>query len=379
MVTAWNDGRVIARELPLTGPLRFTQQLRGQGTLDAQVQTHPSFSTPVTADYWARVLWPCKDGAPVGCYVFTRHGWTAARSGMSVRGLAAEAVLMRRLIRHTLQFSAVDQNDIVRDLLRYGTGQATLFTQGGAVTPHYATESRIPWWTTTTGLSGVTRDRLVTTGNLQDGYPADSRKVVGEEIRKLTELGSDVGVSATPGPELRAVPYRDPATADPRLLIDVAYPRVGATDPSRVLITHPSRSVTDIAYEGNGDELTTFTEVGGQQVEGTARPFGSAVDTARMGSGTPYLARAWSETNVSDQTNLTAKAAARLGGLANGWRVVLDGTVPPVFGLHYAVGDYVTLSVLRDGQRINAVQRITGWDVTVDGYKETVALSLEDS
>jgi hypothetical protein len=68
-----------------------------------------------------------------------------------------------------------------------------------------------------------------------------------------------------------------------------------------------------------------------------------------------------------------------LGGLANGWRVVLDGTVPPVFGLHYAVGDYVTMSVLRDGQRVNAVQRITGWDVTVDGYKETVALSLEDS
>lgn len=379
MVTAWNDGRVIARELPLTGPLRFTQQLRGQGTLDAQIQTHPAFSTPITDDYWARVLWPCKDGAPVGCYAFTRHGWKAGTPGIVIRGVAAESVLMRRLIRHDLQFSAVDQNNILRDLIRYGTGQATQYTLGGAVNPHYPGPAAIPWWTTTTGVSGVTRDRLITTGNLQDGYPGDQRKVIGDEIRKLTELGSDVDVSTTPGPELRCLPYRDSATNDPRLLLDVGYPRVGGTDPTRVLISHPSGSVTDIAYEGSGDELTTFVEFGGQQVEGTGRPFGSAVDAARMGAGTPYLARAWSETNVSTVATLNAKASARLGGVAAGWRVTLDGTRPPLFGLHYAVGDFVTLQVMRDGARESSVQRITGWDVTVNGHQETVSLSLEAS
>lgn len=378
-MTAWNDGRIIAHELDLIGPLRFTQALRGFGTLDAQIMPHPAFSTPMRDDYWSRVLWPCKDGAPVGCFVFTRHGWKAGSPGYSIHGDSAEAVLMRRFIRHDLQFNGVDQNNLLRDLLRYGTGQATLFTVGGSVNPGYPAESRIPWWTTTDSLSGVPRSRLITTGNLQDGYPGDQRKVVGEEMRRITELGSEIGVAATPGPEMRAFPYRDPLTNDPRLMIDVGYPRVGATDPGRILITHPSASVTDIGYEASGVDLSTFVEIGGAQVEGSARPFGSAVDTARMAAGTPFLERVWSETNVSDLTNLTAKASARLGGLASGWRVVLDGARPPVFGLHYAVGDWATMSVLRDGVRESAVQRITGWDVTVDGYKETVSLSLEDS
>lgn len=378
MMTAWAGGRVVARELPLASPMTFTGSLRGRGTFDAVIEPHPAFSTPMQVDYWARVLWPCKDGQPYGCYAFTKHGRSSRAPGqVTIHGDSADGMLQRRLIRHDMQFSQVDQNDIVRDLIRYGTGQSTLFTLGGSVTPHYPQYSTVAWWTVTPGLSGVKRDRLITPGNQTDGYVAESRKVVGDEITNLLELGGEPGSASLPGPELRLMPYLDSATGDPRLQLDLGYPRVGNQDPTRILFDYPGGNVASFDMAGDGTGLATYTEVGGQQTDGTARPFGTAVDGNLLAAGVPYLARFWSDTGTAGQGTLDSKAAARLGGGAVGWSAELDGTRSPRFGLNYTVGDYGTFRITEGGVRwADQALRITDWKMVAAGLQETVSVGL---
>lgn len=389
MATWFRTGEVRERELPIEGAWSFSDELRSGGVIDLAIGTEirkidgttgrRPFSERIEDDYWRIVLWPMFYGQPVGCYCFTRHSWgSTAPSVIRMHGDRADRFLKRRTIRDDLVFNQVDQNEIVRDLLRYAYGRTTMSTTPAGITPLWEWGASAPWVTWSTNVSGVKRDRVITPGNDQDGYPAVARKIIGDMIDNLTELGDEVGSTETQGPEVRLQYDMDQTTLTPFMKYDIGYPRVGSSPNvgKRTVFEYPGGNITKIEQSGDGTGMVVLADVLGRD-KNNNRPIGRAAAVRPLQLGMPLLTQAWSETNVSDVPTLTSKAAGRVAGLSVpnvGWSIELDGRRRPEFG-SYDVGDYVTLRVRQGRTRLPDMRvRILGYKVNVsnDGTSETV-------
>jgi hypothetical protein len=379
MVTRWGTGQVLARTP--AGGVKFTDTLRAGGVLDCSVSVDaPFLSGQPEDDLWRRVLWPCLNGNPMGAYVLTSFKWNSTSGMIELHGDRVDQVLWRRTIRQTLSFTQIDQNDILRDLIRAGMSVATLFTPA-PVTQDWPIPSGIPWWTLSTNKSGVLRDRLETPGNTDDGYPAQARKVIGQMVKNLTELGDEPGTTTLPGPEYRLL-YRRQDDGTPYVYWDIGYPTVGVErgNQGRKVFEHPGGNVSSVTMAGDGTGMGNRVEVLGAEAAGV-RLIGDA-NTLQNDpvNGLPYLEIVVSD-QATDQATLNQKAAGRLAGANRpllGVDVELVGNRAPVAGT-YLLGDSVVLKT-RMGRRglTSRDMRITGLATTVDatGDSEKVVPTL---
>lgn len=378
-VTRWGTGQVIGK-IPGAG-MKFTDSLRQGGSITCDVPVDARFlSADPEDDYWRLVFWPCLNGQPMGSYVFLGHGWDGGPT-YQVTGQRCDVVLRRRTIRSTLAFTQIDQNDIFRDLLRAAVSQPTLFSSP-SVTQSWEVPSRIPWWRYGTAKSGVLRDRLETPGNTDSGYPGLARKIIGQMIQNLTELGDEPGTSTLPGPEYRLLYSLDAATNEPRVMWDIDYPTVGVkvSNPGRKSFEWPGGNISSIKAAGDGSAMGNRVAVLGGEVAGTR-----AVGDADKLVSDPVNALPYLEIVLSDQATelgtLEAKAAGGVAGAMKpnlGVNITVRGDRAPYLGT-YLIGDAVKLKV-RKGNRPTTVRdvRITGLDVQVDrtGNTETVTPTL---
>lgn len=362
--------------MPFT-EVKFDQALDGSGSFSAlTAPSHPGWSDNMADDLMRRVIWPLRAGKPVGAFVFSAMP-TADLSAevRPIRAVPLSALLMRRVIRHTLAFSQVDQNEILRDLMRYALGRGTVNAQVNAALPLEI--AGIPWVKLDTTTSGVLRDRMETPGSTDDGYTATGRKVVGSCMANLRELQD--------GPEFRWLYGLDPSGL-PYMLLDTGGPgeghRVGRTmglTPPPIVFEFPSQSVAECSYGADGEAMTTTAHVTGQDREGV-RPVGMATRTDLLDQGYPLLESVSSESSVQDQGLLDEKATARTSAAAVSLSLKLNGNHPPTFTT-YGLGDIAVLRARRaDGRRLpDQPIRFTGWSVEVpdSGVDETVSPTVE--
>jgi hypothetical protein len=364
------------------GGFKFSDTLRSGGVLDGSISldTRIFLSTKPEDDFWRRVFWPCLNGNPMGAYVFTGYKWNSSSGMLDIHADRVDAVLWRRTIRNTLSFTQIDQNDIFRDLLRAAMSKPTLFTPT-QVTQSWAVSSAIPWWQLNTAKSGVLRDRLETPGNTDDGYPGIARKVIGQMIKNLTELGDEPGTSTLPGPEYRLL-YRRQDDGTPYVLWDIGYPTVGVQqgNEGRKVFEHPGGNVAAVTMAADGTGMANRVAVLGSEQAGTRVTGDADVLNSDPVNGLPYLESVFTD-QASDLGTLDAKAAGRLAASRYptvGVDISLVGRRAPVYGT-YGVGDAVLLKTRMGKQgTVARDMRITGMVTTVDqtGEAETVVPTL---
>lgn len=374
LVTDLRTKREIGR-LPFTN-VRFDQALDGSGSFTADTDSsHTAWSDNLADDLMRRVIWPVRAGQPVGAFLLAAlPPADMATAVKPVRAVSLAAVLKRRLIQHTLAFNQIDQNEIIRDLIRYALGRGSLVAQVNAALP--LSWAAVPWIWLDTNKSGVLRDRLETPGNTDDGYTANGRKVVGDCLDKLRDLEG--------GAEFRWLYGLDTAGM-PAMRLDTGGPpndhKVGRAPGAagQLVFEYPSRTVAKCDLGADGEAMVTRAHVVGQDREGV-RPIGVATDQSLLDQGYPLLESVWSESSVQEQQTLDAKAAARRSGRSEAVSLVLNGDLPPVFTT-YALGDHCALRVRRhDGVRLpDRVIRFTGWSVEVpdSGVGEKVTPAVE--
>lgn len=333
-----------------------------------------AFSRWPSNDGLRRVVWPCRDGVPVGAYLLTgMSAADAAATQIQWKGVRLDWILGQRVIRDTLKFLTVDQNDIFRDLIRYALGRSTLFASPNAQQVDMLPQAAVPWIALDDRRSGIQRTRQETEGNRDDGYPAAARKVVGAMLKNLTELQQGI--------EYRWL-YRMVDDL-PQMLLDTAGPtlKVGtpADYPSKLTFDYPGGNISTATWGFDATSMVTRAHIIGQQQD-TAQPIGTATHNELWAQGYPLIDKVLSESSVQDQGVLDGKAAAQLSATSDAWAITLDGQRRPKFTA-YGVGDYVTLRVKQGGQRRDRDMRITGWSVTPDdsGRTEKVTPSVEVS
>ena len=387
MVTDARTSTVLARDIPMSG-VSFSDSLKGGGTFTGSYPANWKFAGSIhegTRSYLLiyRLVWPMRDGQPMGCYMITGYPSTDFESPLQqVQGSRVDFILDHRLIRQTLNFIDVDQCDIFRDLVNYGLGRNTVHST--PIVPPDHTANQIPWIRLDSKLSGVIRTRQETTGNTDDGYPAAARKVVGTCLKQLTEL-SDTA-ARTSGPEYRleyAMDNADPTSTTyglPYVKIVQGYPAVGYSrdDLAKPVFEYPGGNIISLKYGVDGTTLVNRADVTGQEKEGV-KPIGTATLQYVIDDGFPLWEGTWSESSVQDVAVLNQKADGQLDTGTESWSITLDGNRKPGFG-SYGLGDYAWLRVKRQGVRIPDVTvRITGWSVSVDdsGVAETVTPTVE--
>ena len=380
LVTDVRTSTVVARDVPMTS-MTFTDSLTDGGTFTGSYPAEfPAFSKTLMIgnDLLRRVFWPMRDGQPMGAYIFTGIPPTDIDAvEQQVHGSRIDSVLGKRLIRQTLNFTNVDQCDIYRDLVRYGLGRTTEHS-----TPSVSSDSdamTVPWIRLDSTMSGVLRTRQETTGNTDDGYPADARKIVGTCLKQLTELSDQA--AGTTGPEARLNYAMDPVTELPYVTVTLGYPQVGhpAGDPAKPVFEFPGGNILSVKNGADGTAIVTRADVTGQEKEGS-KPIGTATYQELHDQGFPLWEGTWSESSVQDVTLLGQKAQGRLHGAQGAWSITLDGNRRPLLG-SYDLGDYAWLRLKRGGRRLaDTLVRITGWSVAVDdsGVSEIVTPTVEE-
>jgi hypothetical protein len=376
MVTDTTTQTLVARHVPMTGVSFSDSLMGGGGTFQGSFEINrPEFSEWVSGDQMRRVIWPCRDGVPQGAYLMTACPTAdAATTSQPVRGERLDWLFTRRAITKTLTFSAVDQNDILRDLLRFGMGRLT-----EKASPNQSCEAdvlaraQIPWVALDATLSGVPRTRQETTGNTDDGYPGTARKIVSQMVENITKLEQ--------GPEYRWL-YRI-RDGWPEMVLDTAGPslRVGRPEAeAAVAFEYPAGrrgSVDSATYGSDGTAMTTRGHVIGQKQD-TDLPVGMSTYDELLAQGYPLLDRVVSESSVQSPDVLSAKAAGLLWAADDAWSVSLDGGGNPSWGT-YQLGDWVVLRVRQGRTPRRRSMRITGWSVEVDdsGRSEKVKPTLQ--
>lgn len=376
VVTDLITSQVVGR-VPFTG-VSFTQTLDGKGSFTGStLLSHPAWSDRLSDDLWRRVIWPVRAGKPVGAFVFNKMPGAGLRDDSRPIGAVHLAqVFMRRVVQDTLVFSGVDQNNILRDLVRYALGRSTLYASAGA-TLQPVGSTAVPWIRLDSVESGVLRDRLETPGNTDDGYTAQSRKIIGTCMDQLRDLQD--------GCEFRWLYGLDSTSGLPFMLLDTGGPgndhKVGraAGQAPQVMFEFPSNTVADAAYGADGDAIVGRAHVVGQDREGT-RPVGTYTDTWLLNQGYPLLESVWTESSVQQQATLDAKAAAHRYGASESLTLTLNGNLPPTFTT-YELGDHVLFRATRpDGKKLSdETLRVTGWTVKIPdtGVGETVTPTVD--
>lgn len=377
MVTDLRTRTIVDQACPFT-EVSFDEGLRGTGGFRGKFPTgRPSWSDRLSDDGMRRVVWPMRFGRPVGAFVFTAGSpvdpWRSPVQPIECQHLAS--IFARRVISHTLTFNQVDQNNILRDLVRYSLGQSTQYT-----TPTLGTgfvPAAIPWITLDTNLSGILRDRKETEGNTDDGYPASARKNVATCMSQVADLVDGVEWRWVYGLDTDGYPYMKLDTGGPGNYHRVGRPP-GALPP--LVFEHPSRTVLSAVYGFDSTKIVSHAHVLGQQREDN-QPIGEGTLGWLYDAGYPLLESVFSESSVQSQDVLTGKAQGKVAASDDAWALTLDGQSEPAFTT-YGLGDVVTLRVRRqDGKQLpdRADQRITGWSVRVDdsGASEVVTPTLE--
>lgn len=375
LVTDLRTTQVIGR-CPLTS-VTFAEQLGGVGSFTGRTPAAwPGWSLLPGDDLKKRIIWPMRAGRPVGAYLLSKVPAfdPAIEQDRGVQADHLAAIFMRRVIRDTISFTQVDQNNIIRDLFRYGLGTPTQFAS--PIVNGTTLGKAIPWIRLDSTTSGVLRDRKEVAGNTDDGYPAAARKIIGTCVKQLTELDDGAELRWLYGLDSAGLPYMQLDTGGASNSHRVGRPK---GDTPQIVFEHPSRTVASARFGADGDTIVTRAHVTGQEKEGS-RPVGESTGSTLIDQGVPLLESVWSESSVQEQATLDAKAAARRTGAARSWTLSLNGDLPPTFTT-YGLGDVVTLRVRRlDGvQMPDQDLRVTGWSVDVDDslIRETVQPTVE--
>jgi len=375
---------LLDRNVPFTGVSFSDGLMDAGGTFQGSFPVNwPSFSEWVSSDQLRRVIVPCRDGVPQGLYLLTETPAVSAASQVQpVRGQRLDWLFRYRAITKTLTFSNVDQNDIMRDLFRWGMGLMTNFASPNQwLDDDVRAAAQIPWVVLDSETSGVLRVRQETTGNADDGYPATSRKIVSQMVKNLTDLRD---ASGTRGPEYRWL-YRTGTDGLPEMVLDTAGPRfvVGKPedDPNGpISFEFPggrNGSVREATYGSDGTVIVTRGHVIGQKQDTTV-PVGMASYPDLLNQGIPLMDKVQSESSVQDNGVLNAKASGLLWASDDAWSLTLDGNGNPSYG-SYAIGDWVVLRVRQGRTPKRRSMRITGWTITPDdsGVTEKVTPTVQ--
>jgi hypothetical protein len=193
------------------------------------------------------MIWPCIDGTPIGAWTVT--SLPPRRLGDDVVQVVAQPSFRRlmegRTVRSTLIFNNRDQFDIARDLIRYATGQATLFTSNPQPVPKSSVYGA--WWLRAgAGLSGQLRDRLDNT----DGWQGSSRKPIMQCFESLMNLVNGFEFVTVAGLDDQRMPY---------LEVRFGSPRFGSTDTVGT-IEWTAGLVTAGAHGVDGSERASLVE-----------------------------------------------------------------------------------------------------------------------
>lgn len=371
-LTSVNTEVSVADHVPLTG-VTFTDSLDGGGSFAGNLPVGFKGWRPLFGnDVMKFVIWPCRDSFPVAAYLVTSMSWSPGDSHVSIRGTRLDAILSRRVIAHDLNFEQVDQFDIWRDLLRYGTGRVTEFSNPTVTAGAGPLDSRlVPWFRLGPEKSGVKRDRR---GDNDDGYPASSRKVVGAVMKQLAEVrgGFDVRWDAARDPDT-GLPYVRPTLGSP-------VGRVAGQE-GNLVFEFPGGNIVSATYAADGADLTNSAHAPGQEAAGS-RPVGQGFAPTLLTDGFPLLESVVSSSSTSSMTELNAASDAALRGADGSWSIELDGERRPHFG-SYRLGDVVVFRMrpkeMPDwGDRD---VRLVGWSVSPDdtGRGERVTPTLAAS
>jgi hypothetical protein len=375
---------MLARHIPFTGVSFSDSLMDGGGTFQGSYPIdRPEFSAWPSGDFLRRVIVPHRDGVPQGFYLFTEMPPAPADTVVQpIRATRLDWLFSHRAITKDLIFTTKDQNHIVRDLLRFGMGQWTMYSTPTALNNSaILAKAQIPWITLDTTLSGVTRTRADVTGNTDDGYPGNSRKIVAQMVKNLCDLRDESG---TRGPEYRWL-YRSAADGLPEMVLDMSGPsgRVGKPeDDPRGLISFEfpggrKGAVESASYGSDGTSIVTRAHVIGQKQDNTAM-VGLANYDDLLALGFPLIDVVSSESSVQSQSVLNGKAAGKLWAADDAWALTLNGSGNPAWG-SYAIGDWIVLRVIQGLTPKNRSMRITGWTIkpSDDGSSETVTPTVQ--
>lgn len=364
MITDTTTRTLVARHVPMT-KVSFSDSLDGGGSFQAQTDVdRPEFSEWVSGDQLRRVIWPCRNGVPQGAFLLTDlPAVDAATTVQPLRAQRLDWLFGYRAITQTLTFPGVDQNHILRDLLRFGMGRLTEFaTPNALIESDVRAAAQIPWMTLDGRTSGVSRVRQETTGNSDDGYPGSARKIVSQMVGNITKLEQ--------GPEYRWL-YKMAPDGLPEMVLDTAGPGllVGKPedDPARVSFEYPSGrngNVQSATYGSDGTKIVTRGHILGQK-QGDETPIGTAVYADLHAAGFPLMDRVATESSVQSQDVLNGKAAGLLHAADDAWSLSLDGAGNPGWGT-YSLGDWCVLRVRQGRTPRRRSMRITAWSIAVE-------------
>lgn len=320
------------------------------------------------------MIWPCLNGTPVGAWTVTST--PPRKLGDDKVQIVAQPALWRlldgRTVRSTLIFTQVDQLNMARDLIRYATGQTTLYTS--APQPAQKSSTYGAWWLRLgDGLSGQLRDRLDNT----DGWQASARKPIGQCLRSLMDLIDGFEIITTAGLDTNRMPY---------LEVRFGYPSFDDPEPVGT-IEWPSGAVTAGAHGLDGSNRASLVEAisdgeAPNQLIASARS--SVAEARRMPREVAFSAG-----SISVFTTLQARAAQALaqdGPSVQGFALTLGTDVPNLRPYVFEWGSRFRLVVDDPGFIPDAsgapgefTVRVRGADITVGGYgkADTVELSVE--
>jgi hypothetical protein len=362
MVTRSLTGELVDPSIPVRG-FKFTDSLTaGGGSFDGDMDLgRLSLSARPFDDLGRLLFWPCRDRQPMGCYLWLGTNYDTDSSFQSVKAVRApDYFLARRVIRKTLTFLGVYQQDIARDLIRYATGWTTLFTSSPIYPdndPLVRAAALLPWLRLGDGVSGDLRTRQETPGNTDDGYPAASRKIVQQMLVNLAGLQGGFEWAYRYGRDGNGLPFAQWTPGVPT--VGVPADTVG-----KIVLEHPSRVVTKATYGADATDQLTRVETLGQEQNGS-RPIGGALN---IPAGAPLLEGIYSESSVGDTGVLDGYSAGHLADRSpqDGWALTLDGTYKPNMG-DYSLGDHIVFRPKATPfQRMkDTTLRITGWSVSV--------------
>ncbi len=365
-------GRVLADHVPFS-KVRFTDTLSNGGTFtgtyrygDPKMPIYPWDSIGKT------MIWPCRDGVPQGAYVVTsipNHDQSAP--DVPVQGDRFDAILNRREVQHDLNFAAEDVFAIVRDLLRYAGGIATVNTTTTVVdTAAVAPSKALPWLRWSPTLSGVTATRQVsTTTTSNDGWSGTAGKFVGG---LLADLIAETGL------EYRCDYGWDDGVYWARVTLGIPV-GVTRTSDRKVILEFPSKAVPKCTAGADGRDFATRLRVVGKERDGK-RPTGVAVNRRLLDLGYPLWDRNITSGAATETPRLAQAASIGLSraSIATGYQITINPDAEPEWG-SYRIGDHVVLRVRRGGvQMPDQVQRIGGWTITPSdtGDGETIVPQL---
>lgn len=381
MTTQWSftvtDGRpgglLVTTEAPYTN-VKFVDGLdQGNLTCNLALDAVPPNDRLDLMDIDRTVIWPCRNGTPVGAWIVTslQPSDLGAGNVSIVAQPALWRVLSGRTVRSTLVFKQVDQLDIARDLIRYACGLSPLYTAPPNPAPK-GPGYYVPWIRLGPGLSGVKRDRLDNT----DGWQAATRRTVENCLTSLLNVEGSFDIATVAGLDDVRGPY---------LEVRFGYPDLGRVDPVGVL-EWPSGTVTSGTFGADGSDRFSFVEfIGGPDAPNQI--IRGATDTAGM---VRRMAReaAFTADNVSVPATLTAKAQRALatdGQTRIGFALTTGNTEPAeVYSFNWGdrfrlVLDDVRFPAQSTGAPSEFIVRCRGADITVGGFgqTDTVVLQLE--